>query len=345
MIKLLLIILIITMIKTAEEEMENKLNEALNNTKIENDSESIKDFLNEIHSLNTSNDTNETFYNYFEGAENLTIYEKDRILSCIELSSMLSDYENELIEGNLTQNNSFRRQGMKEVIIINMIKNCVENINETLVNLMYNNLTRIVNISGIDDSEIDYMRVNYSYFGHLDLYNLTQEIQIFIYQVNLVKEEYKKKWEVPESEEEKEKKRLKREKLKKEIMEMINNGTLNNSDTDDIDDEEMYDKASMFRYDEQGNFVEVNMTEERLRKKKEREEKEKKNNNSNNNITKSEDANDGNKNEENKNEEEKNKKNDNKNNDGKEGNEKEEKEKEENKKEDDKKEDDNKSDL
>ena len=96
MIKLLLIILIITMIKTAEEEMENKLNEALNNTKTENDSESIKDFLNEIHSLNTSNDTNETFYNYFEGAENLTIYEKDRILSCIELSSMLSDYENEL---------------------------------------------------------------------------------------------------------------------------------------------------------------------------------------------------------------------------------------------------------
>ena len=212
MIKLLLIILIITMIKTAEEEMENKLNEALNNTKTENDSESIKDFLNEIHSLNTSNDTNETFYNYFEGAENLTIYEKDRILSCIELSSMLSDYENEFIEGNLTQNNSFRRQGMKEVIIINMIKNCVENINETLVNLMYNNLTRIVNISGIDDSEIDYMRVNYSYFGHLDLYNLTQEIQIFIYQVNLVKEEYKKKWEVPESEEEKEKKKIKKRK-------------------------------------------------------------------------------------------------------------------------------------
>ena len=342
MIKLLLTILIITMINTTEEEMENKLNEELNNMKIENDSESMEDFLNEIHSLNTSNDTNETFYNYFEGAENLTIYEKDRILSCIELSSMLSDYENEFIEGNLTQNNSFRRQGMKEVIIINMIKNCVENINETLVNLMYNNLTRIVNISGIDDSEIDYMRVNYSYFGHLDLYNLTQEIQIFIYQVNLVKEEYKKKWEVPESEEEKEKKRLKREKLKKEIMEMINNGTLNNSDTDDFDDEEMYDKSSMFRYDEHGNFVEVNMTEERLRKKKEREEKEKKNNNSNNNITKSEDAN-----VENKNEEEKNKENDNKNNDRKEGKEKEEKEKEkeENKKEDDKKEDDNKSDL
>ena len=323
MIKLLLTILIITIINTTEEEMENKLNEELNNMKIENDSESMEDFLNEIHSLNTSNDTNETFYNYFEGAENLTIYEKDRILSCIELSSMLSDYENEFIEGNLTQNNSFRRQGMKEVIIINMIKNCVENINETLVNLMYNNLTRIVNISGIDDSEIDYMRVNYSYFGHLDLYNLTQEIQIFIYQVNLVKEEYKKKWEVPESEEEKEKKRLKREKLKKEIMEMINNGTLNNSDTDDFDDEEMYDKSSMFRYDEHGNFVEVNMTEERLRKKKEREEKEKKNNNSNNNITKSEDAN-----VDNKNEEEKNKENDNKNNDKKEGKEKEEKEKE-----------------
>ena len=81
---------------------------------------------------------------------------------------------------------------------------------------------------------------------------------------------------------------------------MINNGTLNNTDTDDFDDEEMYDKASMFRYDEHGNFVEVNMTEERLRKKKEREEKEKKNNNSNNNITKIEDANVDYKNEEEK---------------------------------------------
>ena len=89
-----------------------------------------------------------------------------------------------------------------------MMKRCINNINETLVNLMYKNLTRIVNLSGIDDSEIEYMKVNYSYYGHLDFFQINEEYQKFILRINYVKEEYIKKWEEPISEEELEKRKI-----------------------------------------------------------------------------------------------------------------------------------------
>ena len=260
---------------TDEKTIINKTNENIT----EEPEEKLSDFNKTLRELNNTNFTK--YKEFMSDIKNLTLYEKDRILTCIELSSMLIDAEEEYINGNLTQNTSLKRQGMKEIISMEMMKNCINNINETLVNLMYQNLTRVVNISGIDDSEIDYMKVNYSYFGHLDYFQLNEEYQKFILRINYVKEEYIKKWEEPISEEELEKRRKKKEEMQNQILEMLKNRTYNNSnytesEEDDEDDSYMYDSAFIYKYDENGNFVEVNVTEERLRKRKEREEKKRK---------------------------------------------------------------------
>ena len=291
MLKLILITLIINTISTQNntetEKTEKDLNitdekTIINKTKeniTEEPEEKLSDFNKTLRELNNTNFTK--YKEFMSDIKNLTLYEKDRILTCIELSSMLIDAEEEYINGNLTQNTSLKRQGMKEIISMEMMKNCINNINETLVNLMYQNLTRVVNISGIDDSEIDYMKVNYSYYGHLDYFKLTQEYQKFILRINYVKEEYLKKWEEPISEEELEKRRKKKEEMQNQILEMLKNRTYNNSnytesEEDDEDDSYMYDSAFIYKYDENGNFVEVNVTEEKIRKRKEREEKRRK---------------------------------------------------------------------
>ena len=260
---------------TDEKTIINKTNENIT----EEPEEKLSDFNKTLRELNNTNFTK--YKEFMSDIKNLTLYEKDRILTCIELSSMLIDAEEEYINGNLTQNTSLKRQGMKEIISMEMMKNCINNINETLVNLMYQNLTRVVNISGIDDSEIDYMKVNYSYFGHLDYFQLNEEYQKFILRINYVKEEYIKKWEEPISEEELEKRRKKKEEMQNQILEMLKNRTYNNSnytesEEDDEDDSYMYDSAFIYKYDENGNFVEVNVTEEKIRKRKEREEKRRK---------------------------------------------------------------------
>ena len=291
MLKLILITLIINTISTQNntetEKTEKDLNitdekTIINKTKeniTEEPEEKLSDFNKTLRELNNTNFTK--YKEFMSDIKNLTLYEKDRILTCIELSSMLIDAEEEYINGNLTQNTSLKRQGMKEIISMEMMKNCINNINETLVNLMYQNLTRVVNISGIDDSEIDYMKVNYSYFGHLDYFQLNEEYQKFILRINYVKEEYIKKWEEPISEEELEKRRKKKEEMQNQILEMLKNRTYNNSnytesEEDDEDDSYMYDSAFIYKYDENGNFVEVNVTEEKIRKRKEREEKRRK---------------------------------------------------------------------
>ncbi len=363
MLKILLITLIANSIvsqnKTVTEKTEKDINITdekilINKTKEkinEEQEENLSDFNKTLRELNN---TNFTQYNQFmSDIKNITLYEKDRILTCIELSSMLIDADEEYINGNLTQNTSLKRQGMKEVISMEMVRNCINNINETLVNLMYKNLTRVVNMSGIDDSEIDYIRVNYSYYGHLDYFKLTQEYQKFILRINYVKEEYLKKWEEPISEEELEKRKKKKEEIQNKILEMLKNRTHNNSnytenEEDDEDDSYMYDSAMIYKYDENGNFVEVNVTEERLRKRKEREEKkrkekeekekkekEEKEKNENIGIDKNEEK-DNKSNNDNKNDNEKEKKEDKKK--------EEEKKDEENKEEKEKKEDE-KSDL
>jgi len=290
MLKILLITLIINSIssqnKTEQENTEKELNItdeniSLNKTN-ENQNEKPEEKLSDFNeTLRELNNTNFTKYNQFmSDIKNITLYEKDRILSCIELSSMLIDAEEDYINGNLTQNSSFKRQGMKEIISMEMMKRCINNINETLVNLMYKNLTRIVNLSGIDDSEIEYMKVNYSYYGHLDFFQINEEYQKFILRINYVRDEYVKKWEEPIPEEEIEKRRKEKEKLQKELIEMLRNRTYNNSNftesEEDEDDSFMYDSSVIYKYDENGNFVEVNATEERLRKRKEREEKKRK---------------------------------------------------------------------
>ena len=291
MLKLILITLIINSISsqnnTETEKTEKDLNitdekTIINKTKeniTEEPEEKLSDFNKTLRELNNTNFTK--YKEFMSDIKNLTLYEKDRILTCIELSSMLIDAEEEYINGNLTQNTSLKRQGMKEIISMEMMKNCINNINETLVNLMYQNLTRVVNISGIDDSEIDYMKVNYSYFGHLDYFQLNEEYQKFILRINYVKEEYIKKWEEPISEEELEKRKKKKEEMQNQILEMLKNRTYNNSnytesEEDDEDDSYMYDSAFIYKYDENGNFVEVNVTEEKIRKRKEREEKRRK---------------------------------------------------------------------
>ena len=184
MLKLILITLIINTISTQNNTETEKTEKDLNITDektiinktneniTEEPEEKLSDFNKTLRELNNTNFTK--YKEFMSDIKNLTLYEKDRILTCIELSSMLIDAEEEYINGNLTQNTSLKRQGMKEIISMEMMKNCINNINETLVNLMYQNLTRVVNISGIDDSEIDYMKVNYSYFGHLDYFKLNE---------------------------------------------------------------------------------------------------------------------------------------------------------------------------
>lgn len=97
---------------------------------------------------------------------NLTDFEKDRYLTCGEFVNLIRTYDKDEIRQTLTQQDNLFI-GVNSLISVDMMINCLHNINDTLVKMMYVNMKRVMNDTEIDDSEIEFIRVNYSDYANI----------------------------------------------------------------------------------------------------------------------------------------------------------------------------------
>ena len=156
--------------------------------------------------------------------ENLTTLEKDKYLACEELTNMLMKFDKEKINKELKQE-GFLRQGIRAGLQIDMKMKCVEGINDTLTELIYKNLTRVVKLKSIDDSELNFFKVNYSEYGNLTVWDFNKERWQFTINWGKIRNEYNEIHNITEKNpfmenQEAQAKRLK-EKLEKQLKEEI----------------------------------------------------------------------------------------------------------------------------
>ena len=105
---------------------------------------------------------------------NLTAFEKDRYLACGEFVQLIRTYDKDEIRQTLTQE-KYLFQGVNSLISVDMMINCLHNINDTLVQMMYVNMERVMNDTGIDDSEIEFIKVNYSDYANITEFKFDEE--------------------------------------------------------------------------------------------------------------------------------------------------------------------------
>lgn len=150
---------------------------------------------------------------------NLTAFEKDRYLACGEFVQLLRTYDKDEIRQTLTQE-EYLFQGVNSLISVDMMINCLHNINDTLVQMMYVNMERVMNDTGIDDSEIEFIKVNYSDYANITEFKFDEEKTNVTLTLREVYYEYAELHAPPKEEREKvEKERKKSNYTKKTLSE------------------------------------------------------------------------------------------------------------------------------
>lgn len=142
--------------------------------------------------INNTNQTFSAFQNFTNATKiNLTYYEVDKFMACKELTGMIYINDQKTIDESFEgRNDSMVVYGIQTVMYGKMIENCYNNINDTLINLIYHNYTRDLKIEDIDDSEIDYIRVNYTHYGRMKQFNYTHDFGMFLERYRIAQEEY-----------------------------------------------------------------------------------------------------------------------------------------------------------
>ena len=227
-----------------------------------------------------------TTTNYTE-EKNLTNDEIDKFMACQELTNMIYLEDSPLIDGNFSHRNDTQKiQGIRSMLFMTMIQNCYNNINDTLVHLLYRNLTRDAKIEEIDDEEIAYIRANYTKFGQMESFELKNEFNKFIVRYNRATRIFKRANTTPEEIEQQKKKKEERAKKLKEYREKMKERKMNKTQTNETDDTDEEDfmkllkeniKEKVYTFDLNTNTFEEVKEERENDKKKKEEDKEKKN--------------------------------------------------------------------
>lgn len=218
-----------------------KISFANNNT-----NETLSEEKSNPNNTNTINRDRFKLKNY-----NLTNDEIDKFMACRELANMLLEEDLEFIKSNFSHyNNSLKLEGRLTFLVYIMIQNCYYKINDTLVKSLYNNLTRDIKLKSIDDSEIDYMRVNYSELAQEEFFELSLELTRFVRLCDKAEDLFnyanmspEEKEELRKEEEEIEKQK---EKLKKEMMERKLNKTKSKENEGNFNETEKAKIRKMF---------------------------------------------------------------------------------------------------
>lgn len=113
----------------------------------------------------------------------LTPFEKDKYLSCKELVFMLLNHDEEIVSSTLTQE-GFLLNGIRVLIYVNMMKNCVWNIDDELVRLIYLDGKRVVKMKGIDDEKLAFIKVNYTDYKDLQSFLLDDQQTMVLKHIN-----------------------------------------------------------------------------------------------------------------------------------------------------------------
>lgn len=148
----------------------------------------------------------------------LSMLEKDKYLACSELVSIINERDRLKVDSLLKQE-AYLKNGLIQMINLDMMIKCVNNIDDELVRMMYVNMDRIVKIEGVREEMIAFMNVNYNDY---------KDLNEFIYQQHH-REMLKISLELRK--EQKERLRLKREELAKKKEEEKQNGNKASLDT------------------------------------------------------------------------------------------------------------------
>ena len=217
---------------------------------------------------------------------NLTIEEKDKYLACTEFVHLVTTYDKDVMKETLPQKDQLY-QGVTSFISITMTKKCLEGISEELVKRMYVNMTRVMKDESIDDSEIEFLLVNYSDFANLTEFKLEEDDVEIASNIKRVTDEYMEITFPEEMKMRREKKEKARQKLQELLLEMKNktgdNETYGNETYDnetDADYEEIINNGGKDN-EELNEFLNELINEARMQEledqlAKEKEEGEKK---------------------------------------------------------------------
>lgn len=115
----------------------------------------------------------------------LTPFEKDKYLSCKELVFMLLNHDEKIVSSTLTQE-GFLLNGIRVLIYVNMMKNCVWNIDDELVRLIYLDGKRVVKMKGIDDEKLAFIKVNYTDYKDLQSFLLDDQQTMVLKYINML---------------------------------------------------------------------------------------------------------------------------------------------------------------
>lgn len=125
------------------------------------------------------------FINCEEELPELTPFDKDKYLSCKELVYMLLKHDEKIISSTLTQT-SFLLNGVKSLIYVDMMKNCVYNIDDELVRLIYVDAKRVVKMKGIDDEKLSFIKVNYTDYKDIQSYSFDDKQKMVLKYINML---------------------------------------------------------------------------------------------------------------------------------------------------------------
>ena len=219
---------------------------------------------------------------------NLTIEEKDKYLACTEFVHLVTTYDKDVIKETLPQKDQLF-QGVTSFISLTMTKKCLEGISDELVKRMYVNMSRVMKDESIDDSEIEFLLVNYSDFANLTEFKLEEEDVDIASNIKRVTDEYMEITFPEEMNKRREKKEKARQKLQELLLEMKNqtgdNETYGNETYDnetDADYEEIIKNGGEDN-EELNEFISdlinkarMKELEDQIAKEKEKEEESKK---------------------------------------------------------------------
>ena len=213
---------------------------------------------------------------------NLTNSEVDKFKACQELTNMIIKEDDDIINSAFTRysdiyNNPLKLEARISMLFFTMIQKCYNKINDTLVNLIYHNLTRVVKLESIDDSEIDYIRINYTEFIKAETFELTLNFSRFIMLYRNALKIYEHAHMTPEEikreREEEELLKKEEEEKKRRLLEMRLNRTMSKrnktiiNETENANFSKIYENNTFNKSDELLKDIKFNAENDDKKKK------------------------------------------------------------------------------
>lgn len=102
-----------------------------------------------------------------DDVKQMSMLDKDKHLACSELVSIKTDRDRKKID-NILQQDTYLKNGIIQMMSLDMMIKCVNNIDDELVRLMYVDMERVVQMEGVREERIAFLNVNYNDYKDLN---------------------------------------------------------------------------------------------------------------------------------------------------------------------------------